>query len=275
MRSGFKRFLFVAFLVAFWGVTGPALGQAWQEHRDAGFRAFHGGDYGEAVEQFEAALFFANEAREASQNLGILLEHLATAYLADGQYYRAQETVDLWDIILAENEGEAWAQDHQAIRDRLAAFTAQAISQAPQATGPDPGLSEAAPAEQPAEPSAPPEASALGAAPEAAQGTTELAAVPPDPAEAAASPAAPAGSHAIHLASARTKVSAKVLWDNLKELHPDLLEGKRLDVREIDLGDRGIFFRVVAQPFESQASAEAACAAFQGEDQYCLVLSNN
>lgn len=250
-------------------MTGPALGQAWQEHRDAGFRAFHGGDYGEAVEQFEAALFFANEAREASQNLGILLEHLATAYLADGQYYRAQETVDLWDIILAENDSETWAQDHQAIRDRLAAFTAQAISQAPQATGPDPGLSEAAPAEEPAEPSAP------AAAPEASQGTTELAAVPPDPAEEAASTAAPAGSHAIHLASARTTGSAQVLWNNLKELHPDLLQGKRLDVQEIDLGDRGIFFRVVAQPFESRASAEAACAAFEDEDQYCLVLSNN
>lgn len=236
MRPGVRQILCLIYVVSFWGWSGAAFATAWQEHRDAGLKAFDTGDFSQAVSQFDTAVFFANESGAAAEDLGLLLEHLATAYLADKQYRQSQETIALWDRVMAENQDQAWAADHRVVRDRLAAFAAKSMDQA----GADNGSSSAV---------APPQPSGEGIAPQT-----------------------PSQTYAIHLASAKSESSAQTIWDNLIERHPLLLEGKRLELKEIDLGDRGVFFRIVAFPFAGAADARSACAQFQEKDQYCVVI---
>lgn len=237
MRPGVRQILCLIYIVCFWGWSGSTFATTWQEHRDAGLSAFDSGGYPQAVAQFEEAFFFANEAGAAAQDLGLLLEHLATAYLADNQHQQAQETIALWDSVLAENEDQAWAADHRVVRDRLAAFVSKSMGQTPGGNGSSP------------------------------------AATHPQPSGEDTVPQTPLETYAVHLASAKSKDSANFIWENLKEHHPKLLEGKRLALRQIDLGDRGLFIRIVAFPYESAASARSACAEFQKKDQYCVVMS--
>lgn len=237
MRPGVRQILCLIYIVGFWGWSGSAFATTWQEHRDDGLSAFDSGDYAQAVEQFEAALFMADESSVAAQDLGLLLEHLATAYLADKQHQQAQETIALWDVILAENEGQAWAADHRVVRDRLAAFVSKSMRQTPDGNGSSPAVT------------------------------------PPPPSGEDTVPQTPLETYAVHLASAKSNDSANFIWENLKERHPKLLEGKRLELKQIDLGDRGLFIRIVAFPYESAASARSACAEFQKKDQYCVVMS--
>lgn len=237
MCPGFRQILFLVCIAGVWGWSGSTFATTWQEHRDAGVTAFDSGDYSEAVTQFERASSFAKEAGATGQERGLLLEHLATAYLANKQYQQAQETIVLWDGVLAENEGQAWTADHGLVRDRLATFVSKSMDGA--ADGDGPGAA-AAPAQPPVED---------------------------------ANPQIALEAYAVHLASARSENSAKFIWGNLKERYPQLLNGKRLALKQIDLGDRGHFVRVVAIPYESAASAKSACAEFRNEDQFCAVMS--
>ncbi len=238
MRPGIRQILCFLCIVGFWGWSGSAYATTWQELRDAGLAAFDSDDYPQAVAQFEEAYALALEAGAAAQDRGLLLEHLATAYLADSQHQQAQETIALWDGVLAENEDQAWAADHQAVRDRLAAFVSKSMEQAPDDTDSSP---EVATSQQ-------------------SEGDT--------------GPDTPLDAYAVHLASARTEDLAVFMWDNLKELHPKLLAGKSLALKQIDLGDRGLFVRVVAYPYESEAAARSACAEFEKKDQYCVLVSD-
>ena len=71
----------------------------------------------------------------------------------------------------------------------------------------------------------------------------------------------------------RTMESANTAWAKLTKRYPSVLADKDLVVREIDLGDRGLFVRVLAAPFEDAASAGDACATLEPQDQYCDVMS--
>lgn len=226
----------LVFVFCMSGEALPALATTWQEHNEAGLSAFDSGDYPQAVAQFEEAFFFAEEAGAADQDLGIILEHVATAYLANDQYQQAQETIAHWDSILAVNEEQAWVSEHWAIRDRLAALVFKLMGQAPNGNG----------------------ASAAATPPPSGEDTL---------------PQTPIETYAVHLASDRTEESAALIWENLKELYPSLLADKHLTLKQIDLGDRGVFFRVLAFPYESEASARSACVEFQKTDQYCIVIS--
>ena len=98
------------------------------------------------------------------------------------------------------------------------------------------------------------------------------AAAPPQPSGEETAPQTSPETYAIHLASAKSEASALTIWNNLKERHPILLEGKRPELKEVDLGDRGVFFRILAVPFADATGARSACAQFQEKDQYCLVV---
>ena len=235
LRTGRRTIALALGLILVAGAP-SALAATWQEHKDAGLSAFDSGDYPEAVAQFEEAISFAKEAGAADQDLGYLLENLATAYLANDQHEQAQETIALWDSVLSENENQAWAADHRVVRDRLAAFVAELMGQPPDGNGSSPSVT-------------------------------------PPPSGEDTVPQTVLETYAVHLASDRTEDGAILIWENLKELYPSLLADKRLTLKQIDLGDRGVFFRILAFPFESETSARTACVEFQKSDQYCIVMS--
>ncbi len=81
-----------------------------------------------------------------------------------------------------------------------------------------------------------------------------------------------AGRVTVQLAAYRTRASAEVGWQRLRAAHPDQLGDRELIMRQIDLGDRGIYYRVRTGPFADVAAAKAFCSLLRARDQDCLVI---
>ena len=145
----------------------------------------------------------------------------------------------------------------------------------------------AASTRSPSAPAAPP-APVLAEAPPAVpripveqQSATPPTATPPiatPPASSAgAAPSAPttnlsgAGRVTVQLAAFRTRANAEGGWQRLRAAHPDQLGDRALIMREADLGDRGIYYRVSTGPFANVAAAKAFCAQLRVRDQACVV----
>jgi hypothetical protein len=80
-------------------------------------------------------------------------------------------------------------------------------------------------------------------------------------------------SYRIQLGSLRNKDAALVAWDSILKTNPGILEGLEPLVRQADLGDRGIFYRLQAGPLESSIVAIALCDALKAKNVDCLVIS--
>ena len=76
----------------------------------------------------------------------------------------------------------------------------------------------------------------------------------------------------LHLASHRTEAEAVREWELLTRKLAALLGALQPIIRSVDLGDRGVFYRVQAGPIGSRASARALCRQLKARDQYCRVL---
>ena len=103
--------------------------------------------------------------------------------------------------------------------------------------------------------------------------------LPPAPAKhTLTAPPAPAvnvsdaGLVTVQLAAYRTRANAEVGWQRLRAAHPDQLGDRALIMREADLGDRGIYYRVRTGPFADVAAAKAFCSLLRARDQDCLVI---
>ncbi len=205
----------------------------WQEHKTAGFSAFYNGDYAGAVERFEAALTVAYGEQAPTQKLGVILENLAMAFLSAGQPQRAWEAIERWDKILAESADEPWAPEAQTVRDNLAHLILEALAR------------------------------------------TEPPSISPDTDLAAgATSSRPASvGYAIHLESVKIRANVQPSWNQLQAIYPSLLAGMALVVREVDLGDQGTFYRILAAPFAKSAGAEKVCRELERLGQYCDILS--
>ncbi|WP_394694418.1 SPOR domain-containing protein [Hyphobacterium sp.] len=77
--------------------------------------------------------------------------------------------------------------------------------------------------------------------------------------------------HAIHLASYRVEENAVAGWQSLQVLFPDLLGTRTARVEEADLGSRGIFLRLKAGPYDTDAEARAACREVEAAGGWCAV----
>jgi hypothetical protein len=77
--------------------------------------------------------------------------------------------------------------------------------------------------------------------------------------------------HAIHLASYRIEENAVSGWQSLQALLPDLLATRSARVEEADLGSRGMFLRLKAGPFDTDAEARAACREVEAAGGWCAV----
>ena len=58
----------------------------------------------------------------AAQDIGPILENLATAYFAVGRHKDARDSIERWDKILAQSADKPWVSEQQNFRDQLAHF---------------------------------------------------------------------------------------------------------------------------------------------------------
>ncbi len=83
----------------------------------------------------------------------------------------------------------------------------------------------------------------------------------------------PAGTaFAVHLASYRTVNKANRGWRQLRQTFPDLLGETTVILEQADLGERGVFQRLLSGPFAERAAAQRVCAALKAKDQYCRIV---
>ena len=187
--------------------------------------------------------------------------------------------------------------DHQNAEysgERLTGSVAtRAPAASPAAAPPAPASSQAIPAAPAAPKAAPPVAVERLPAPTApvpaapkpmAAPASPKAPMPAPVAPPAAPPAAPsavvasaatAGQTIAQIAAFRTRANAEGGWQRLRAAHPDLLGDRALILHEVDLGERGIYYRVRTGPFADTASAKAFCEQLRARDQGCVVISPN
>ncbi|KAA5800967.1 hypothetical protein F1654_12955 [Alkalicaulis satelles] len=77
--------------------------------------------------------------------------------------------------------------------------------------------------------------------------------------------------HAIHLASYRDPAHVRAGWRALRASHATLA-GLEARVTPADLGERGVYLRLKAGPFDTSQAAARACAALQAEGLWCQTL---
>ena len=73
----------------------------------------------------------------------------------------------------------------------------------------------------------------------------------------------------VHLASFSSEASARRGWDEVMSHNKAILTGVKPIIRKVDLGEKGIFFRLMAGSYTSMSAAEAACIQLKQNNQFC------
>ncbi|MBI3515582.1 MAG: SPOR domain-containing protein [Proteobacteria bacterium] len=150
------------------------------------------------------------------------------------------------------------------------------IGPAPPAAG-MPATPPAAPAQiatapPPSPAPAPPTAIAAPATPPAAKSPPEkpqavAAAAPPKPSPAAAVNGA---AYRVQLVSVKSQTETNQEWARLQRSHPELAP-LHMSVTRVDLGDKGVWYRIYGGPFSDAAAAGRLCDSLKAKNQGCVV----
>ena len=79
------------------------------------------------------------------------------------------------------------------------------------------------------------------------------------------------GDFMVQLAASRSRALARGVYSNLQSNYSDLLGQRNPLILRVDLGDKGIFYRVNVPGFESRSAASAFCTNLKSRGQDCLV----
>lgn len=139
---------------------------------------------------------------------------------------------------------------YQPVQTRAAPQAATAPSPAP-----------AAPAAKPAQPPAPAKPQVITPA--------QVANVPPPPAAAPVRRSG-GGDFVVQLGAVRAADQADKEWARIQKSYPDLLGGLKSDIVRVDLGGKGVFWRIRASGLDEQ-SARQICADLTRRNQGCIV----
>jgi cell division septation protein DedD len=74
----------------------------------------------------------------------------------------------------------------------------------------------------------------------------------------------------LHLASYHKADDAAAGWSILRARHRGQLRDFEPVLRDVDLGDKGIFVRLLAGPVKTKGEARALCPALRDEGAYCM-----
>lgn len=89
--------------------------------------------------------------------------------------------------------------------------------------------------------------------------------------EKAVVPAEPAvGVIQVRLGSLRTPEEAREEWQRLKRANADLLGNLRANAVSIDLGEKGVYYRIMAGPLD-EAAAERLCGEMKRRNHGCII----
>ncbi|CAO3409698.1 SPOR domain-containing protein [Azospirillum largimobile] len=93
----------------------------------------------------------------------------------------------------------------------------------------------------------------------------------PQPAKAAPAVTGGSGAWRIQLASVRSEGEAAAEWRRIAGRYPDALGGMSMQVAKVDLGDKGVFYRVQGTGAD-EARAKSVCAQLRAQNVGCVVV---
>jgi len=88
----------------------------------------------------------------------------------------------------------------------------------------------------------------------------------------AAASAGPAPSASASARPDSTQEGAAQEWERLKRQNADLLGALSVATERVDLGDKGIFYRIQAGPLADGAEADRICSALRQRNVGCLLV---
>lgn len=119
---------------------------------------------------------------------------------------------------------------------------------------------------------APPIPPPVAAAPAGAKAPEPPPRVASLPAPAPRTPAAVGGRYRVQIAALRSEAAAKRNWASLTKRYADLFGGLQPSVERVDLGPKGVFYRLQAGPFADEAAARAMCSRAKQRKLGCIVV---
>jgi hypothetical protein len=76
----------------------------------------------------------------------------------------------------------------------------------------------------------------------------------------------------LQLGAVRDPQAAEREWERIKHRHADLLGGLAYATERVDLGARGVFYRIEAGPFADAERAERDCQELKHRGVSCLLV---
>jgi cell division septation protein DedD len=101
-------------------------------------------------------------------------------------------------------------------------------------------------------------------------------AVPRPPQTAALPPASPAATpgkgYRLQIAAVKTQDAAKEEWDRIRRQNSDILGSLSFIADRVDLGDRGVFYRVQAGPITDAQEGDRICTMLRQRNVGCILV---
>lgn len=91
------------------------------------------------------------------------------------------------------------------------------------------------------------------------------------PVETRPAPAAGNSEWVVQVASVRSESDANNIWSRLQGKFPGLVSSSVSDIKRVDLGDKGIYYRLRVSGLADKSAANSMCASFKAGGQDCLV----
>jgi len=82
----------------------------------------------------------------------------------------------------------------------------------------------------------------------------------------------PAGGWRVQIASVKSEDIAKSTWARLQAAHGDVLGSLRMQPTRVDLGDKGVWYRVQAGPLDEK-QAQSVCGTLRTRKADCVVVA--
>jgi len=81
----------------------------------------------------------------------------------------------------------------------------------------------------------------------------------------------PTGGWRVQIASVKSEDVAKSTWARLQSAHGDVLANLRMQAVRVDLGDKGVWYRVQAGPLDEK-QAQSVCGTLKGRRADCVTV---
>lgn len=91
------------------------------------------------------------------------------------------------------------------------------------------------------------------------------------PAAAAAEVSPTSGAFVVQVGSYATDALAATAWQQIKSGNQDLLTGLKPDIKPVDLGEKGTWYRLRIGPFATRGDATALCNKLTARGRDCLI----